>query len=130
MIRLAIIIGFVVLAVGQAVVMLLFDDEITNSLEGASYFSVFFTNLASTATFFIPVPGLTAAAQALVIEQGADARFPWLIGVAGGLGMAVGEITAYYAGYLGAEFMRGRELPGPEALPRTIQRVVEAGSTG
>ncbi len=38
--------------------------------------------------------------------------------------MAAGEITAYYGGYLGAELVRGRELPGPRAFHGTIERVV------
>lgn len=123
-IRLGLILGFMTLALGQAIVMFIFEDEITDRLAGASYFSIFITNLASTATVFVPVPGLTAAAQALIIDQGDAASYPWLIGIAGGLGMAVGEITAYYSGYLGAEFMRGRELPGPRRFHGTIQKVV------
>ena len=123
-IRLVAVGALMIGAVVQAVIFFIYDDEIGSRLEGANYFSIFITNLASTATFLIPVPGLTAAAQALIIDQGADARFPWLVGVAGGLGMAVGEITAYYAGYLGSEFMRGRDLPGPRRFHGIIQRVV------
>lgn len=123
-IRLVTIITFMAVAIGQAVALLIFDDEISARLSGASYFSIFLTNLASTATFFIPVPGLTAAAQTLIATQGASSRFPWLVGVAGGTGMAAGEITAYYGGYLGAELVRGRELPGPKRLHGTIQRVI------
>ena len=123
-IRLVLVAALMIGAVAQAIAFLVYDDEIAARLEGASYVSIFLTNLASTATFLIPVPGLTAAAQALIIDQGADARFPWLVGIAGGLGMAVGEITAYYAGYLGSEFMRGRDLPGPKRFHGVIQRVV------
>lgn len=103
--------------------ILLFNPDLTDGLEGFGYFGVFITNLASTATFYFPVPGLTAAAQALIATEGANARFPWLVGVAGGLGMALGEVTAYYAGYLGAELVRGRELPGPKRFHSTIERV-------
>jgi len=123
-VRLFSIVTFMVLAVGQAIVLLIFDDEVGERLSGASYASVFVTNLASTATFFIPVPGLTAAAQTLIATQGESAGFPWLVGVAGGAGMAAGEITAYYGGYLGAELVRGRELPGPRAFHGVIERVV------
>ena len=105
-------------------IVLLFLPDLTDGLEGFGYFGVFLTNLASTATLFIPVPGLTAAGQLLIINEAKDARFPFLIGVAGGLGMAIGEITAYYAGFLGAELARGRELPGPDWLRAFIDRVV------
>jgi membrane protein YqaA with SNARE-associated domain len=104
--------------------ILLINPDLTDSLEGFGYLSVFLMNLASTATFYFPVPGLTAAAQALIATEGERAQFPWLVGVVGGLGMALGEITAYYAGYLGAELVRGRELPGPRRFHGTIQRAI------
>jgi membrane protein DedA with SNARE-associated domain len=105
------------------VVLLVFPD-LTDSLEGFGYIGVFLTNLASTATFYFPVPGLTLAAQTLIATEGEDAAFPWLVGIAGGAGMAVGEVTAYYAGYLGAELVRGRELPGPRRLRPAIERAI------
>ena len=37
--------------------------------------------------------------------------------------MGLGEVTLYYAGYLGAELARGRRLPGPEWLRRSAARV-------
>jgi len=111
------------IALAPGVLLLIFPDA-TDSLEGFSYFGVLLTNLASTATFYFPVPGLTAAAQTLIATEGDASDFPWLVGVAGGAGMALGEITAYYAGYLGAELVRGRELPGPKRFHGTIERMV------
>lgn len=105
-------------------IVLLFNPDLTDGLEGFGYFGVFLTNLASTATLFIPVPGLTGAAQLLIIREGDRAAMPWLVGVAGGAGMAVGEVTAYYAGFLGAELARGREMPGPRRLREAAARVV------
>jgi membrane protein DedA with SNARE-associated domain len=109
------------LALTPGVVLLIVPD-LTDGLAGFSYGGVFLTNLASTATFYFPVPGLTAAAQTLIATQGEKSNLPWLVGIAGGAGMAVGEITAYYAGYLGAELARGRELSGPGRLRRAIER--------
>ena len=60
--------------------ILLFYPDLTDGIEGFGYLGVFLTNLASTATFYFPVPGLTAAAQALIATEGADARLPWLVG--------------------------------------------------
>jgi membrane protein YqaA with SNARE-associated domain len=105
-------------------IALLINPDLTDSIEGLGYTSVFLMNLASTATFYFPVPGLTAAAQALISNEGDSARFPWLVGVLGGAGMAAGEITAYYAGMLGAELVRGRELPGPKRFHGAIQRAI------
>ena len=103
---------------------LLINPDLTDSLDGLGYTSVFLMNLASTATFYFPVPGLTAAAQALIATEGERSDLTWLVGILGGLGMAVGEITAYYAGYLGAELVRGRELPGPRRFHKTIERAI------
>jgi membrane protein DedA with SNARE-associated domain len=111
------------LALTPGALLLAFPDA-TDSLEGFSYAGVFLTNLASTATFYFPVPGLTAAAQTLIATEGDGAHFPWLVGIAGGAGMAVGEVTAYYGGLLGAELVRGRELPGPARVRRWIERAV------
>jgi membrane associated rhomboid family serine protease len=69
-------------------IALLVNPDLTDRIEGLGYTSVFLMNLASTATFYFPVPGLTAAAQALISTEGDSARFPWLVGVLGGLGMA------------------------------------------
>jgi membrane protein YqaA with SNARE-associated domain len=38
--------------------------------------------------------------------------------------MAIGEITAYYAGFLGAEIARGKKLPGPEWVQTWADRIV------
>lgn len=122
-IRLVVAATALVLALTPGVVLLAFPD-LTDRLTGLSYGGVFLTNLASTATFYFPVPGLTLAAQTIIATEGDDSGVPWLVGISGGLGMALGEITAYYAGYLGAEIVRGREFRGPRRLQRTIERIL------
>lgn len=121
--RIAVAAGALLLALIPGAVLLIFPD-LTDNLTGFGYASVFLMNLASTATFYFPVPGLTAAAQTLISSEGADSDFPWLVGAFGGAGMAAGEITAYYAGYLGAELMRGRDLPGPKRFHGAMQRAI------
>jgi len=103
--------------------ILLVFPGITHHLEGFGYAGTFATNLLSTSTVVVPVPGLTAAGQALIIEEGKRSAYPWLVGVIGGLAMGLGEVTLYYAGYLGAELARGREVPGPRWLRRGAARV-------
>src|SRR3972149_4938681 len=71
-----------------------------DNLKGLGYIGVFVANLASTVTVFIPVPGLTALGQVLILDQG-EVLNPVLVGIAGGCGMALGEITAYVAGVYG-----------------------------
>lgn len=96
---------------------------IADRVGGLGYAGVFLTNLLSTSTVVIPVPGLTATAQALIIREGKHSTLPWLVGITGGLGMGLGEVTLYYAGYLGAELARGHKLPGPEGLRRIAENV-------
>jgi membrane protein DedA with SNARE-associated domain len=86
------------------------------------YVGVFLANLASTATLFIPVPGLTAAAQALIVSSGGSLS-PFWVGVLGGLGMALGEVTAYVAGMAAAVIAREEEIKAPSRLEPIIRRV-------
>lgn len=86
------------------------------------YAGVFLANLASTATLFVPVPGLTAAAQAL-IPTSAETLSPFWVGVLGGLGMAIGEVTAYVAGMAASVIAREEEFKAPSRLQPMIDRV-------
>jgi membrane protein DedA with SNARE-associated domain len=86
------------------------------------YAGVFLANLASTATLFFPVPGLTAAAQALIASSSSSLS-PFWLGVLGGLGMAVGEVTAYVAGMAAAVIAREEQIKPPGRLQPLIDRV-------
>lgn len=103
-------------------IVLLAVPSITRHAQGFGYVGVFVTNLLSTSTVVIPVPALTTAGQTLIISEGKHSSFPWLVGLLGGTAMGLGEVTLYYAGYLGAELARGRELPGPRWFRRSAQR--------
>ncbi len=118
---------FVLAAVlGPSVVLLVLpqwfglDEE---NLRGLGYAGVFVANLASTVTVFIPVPGLTALGQILILDQGA-ALNPLVVGIAGGSGMALGEITAYIAGVYGGQMAAGHTLPGPKWTARLVERAI------
>ena len=87
------------------------------------YGGVFLANLASTATVFIPVPGLTAVGQALIIQQG-DLRNPVFVGLLGGTGMALGEVTAYVAGTVGSEVAREGEVKAARLVRPLVERVM------
>ncbi len=66
-------------------------------LKALGYPGVFIANFLGTATLFVPVPGLSAAGQALIVTL-ADTLDPPLVAFLGGLGMATAELTAYAAG--------------------------------
>ena len=121
---LAIFVGALVLipSVGLLIVTLVVPD-LTERLEGLGYGGVFLANLASTATVFIPVPGLTAAGQTLIITQGKELN-PIAVGLLGGTGMALGEVTAYAAGAAGSEAAQEGRLQAPRAIRKPVERIV------
>ncbi|MCL4369085.1 MAG: VTT domain-containing protein [Actinobacteria bacterium] len=67
-------------------------------LQAYGLLGIFVTMLVSSATVLVPVPGLT---MALAVGPHWN---PLLIGLAGGAGAAIGELTGFMAGY-GSRFM-------------------------
>jgi uncharacterized membrane protein YdjX (TVP38/TMEM64 family) len=63
------------------------------SLAGYGYLGVFLLMLLSSATVLMPMPGLATVAAAGILWN------PFLVGLAGGLGGASGELFGYLAGY-------------------------------
>lgn len=106
------------------VVTLLIPD-LEEKLGNYGYLGVFLANLASTGTVFLPVPGLTLAGQALIVDQ-AKTLNPVLVGLAGGTGMALGEVTAYAAGAAGSTAVTRNELKAPERIRSIVERVIGA----
>ncbi len=66
------------------------------AFEQFGYIGSFLAMLIGSATVFLPAPAL-----AVVVALGATVANPWLVGLAGGLGATIGEITGYLAGYSG-----------------------------
>lgn len=128
--RLTLAVAAAALVLAPSIALLLLPiwiDLGEENLEGFGYAGIFLANLASTATVFIPVPGLTAAGQALILSGG-ETLSPVPVGLLGGTGMALGEITAYVAGSMGGEVARGREIGGPAWFRRVVGRVARAVS--
>ena len=117
---------FAVVVLGLSVGLLLlplFVDVSEERFQTFGYAGVFLANLASTATVFIPVPGLTAVGQALIIQQGAILN-PVFVGLLGGTGMAIGEVTAYAAGNVGSQVAREEKLDVPRIVRPFVHRVM------
>jgi membrane protein YqaA with SNARE-associated domain len=66
------------------------------ALKRWGYFGAFFVSLISCATIFLPMPGVVVLAALGAILPSAT-----LVGLAGGAGAAIGELTAYMTGYSG-----------------------------
>ncbi len=102
-------------------------DVNSDRLKGLGYFGIFFLNFISIAVFFIPLPGLTAAGQALIVSEAARLG-AWQVGLIGGVGMGLGEITPYIGGAAGREVARGRQVGGPRWLRNAVNKITQAVS--
>jgi len=100
----------VVAALGAAVY---FRDRL-KELERYGYAAVFLVGLVSNATLILPVPGLAVSSVMGGVFN------PWIVGVVGGVGQALGELTGYLAGYSGQTLVDGN--PTYNRLTRWMQR--------
>ena len=73
------------------------------SIAGYGYLGVFLASLISTATIFFPVPGGAVMVIAATIFS------PAWVALAAGTGAALGECTAYLAGYGGRVVIGGKQ---------------------
>ncbi len=89
------------------------------------YAGVFLSNFLSTATVFVPVPVMLAVGQALIVSQ-ASASSPLAAGLIGGLGMGLGEVSAYFTGFAGSVVAEETDLKGPRWLQPALDRLIRA----
>mgnify|MGYP001124051686 CR=1 FL=1 len=92
---------------------LYFRDHI-GALKRYGYIAVFLTGLISNATLILPAPGLAVSS---VMGGVFD---PWMVGLVGGIGQALGELTGYMVGYSGQTWVD--ENPAYNRLTRWMQR--------
>ena len=99
----------VLVASGSIIVPLLLraDQGVLGEL---SLLGVFLANFLGSATIFVPVPGLTAVGQTLIITT-ATTMNPPLVALVAGAAMTLAEITAYVVGRTGRRLSEGREIP-------------------
>ena len=90
-----------------------FRDRL-QELEQYGYAAIFLIGLVSNATIIFPVPGLVVSSVMGGVFN------PWIVGLVGGLGQALGELTGYMAGYSGQTFVD--ENPTYDRLTRWMQR--------
>jgi uncharacterized membrane protein YdjX (TVP38/TMEM64 family) len=99
-----------VIALGAAVY---FRDHIQD-LKRYGYLAVFLTGLVSNATLILPLPGLAVSSVFGGVFN------PWIVGLVGGVGQGLGEITGYLAGYSGQTWVD--ENPTYNRLTRLMRR--------
>ena len=100
----------ILVALGAA---LYFRDRL-QELKQYGYTAVFLVGLVSNATVVFPVPGLAVSSVMGGVFN------PWIVGVVGGVGQALGELTGYMAGYSGQTLVD--ENPTYARLTRWMQR--------
>jgi membrane protein DedA with SNARE-associated domain len=72
------------------------------SLKSWGYFGAFLISLVSCATIVLPMPGVV-----VLFTLGAVLPSATLVGLAGGAGAAIGELTGYILGYSGQAVLSG-----------------------
>ena len=90
-----------------------FRDRL-QELERYGYAAVFLVGLVSNATLIFPIPGLAVSSVLGGVFN------PWIVGLVGGLGQALGELTGYMAGYSGQTWVDGS--PTYDRLMHWMQR--------
>ena len=91
-------------------------------LEDFGFAGIFLANFLGTATVFVPVPGLTAAGQALIVVGSERLWTPGVV-IAGASGMTLAESTAYLAGVVGRGVAEERQMPLRGRIGRWMRRV-------
>ena len=82
------------LVIAITITLFVYQDKVAE-LEEYGYLGAFLINLVANATIILPMPG-----QLLTFALGASFN-PLLVGLAGGFGGAIGEMTGYVAGASG-----------------------------
>jgi uncharacterized membrane protein YdjX (TVP38/TMEM64 family) len=72
------------------------NREIFKELEAYGYLGAFVVSVILNATVILPVSNIT-----IIIALGATLPLPWVVGLAGGFGAAIGEMTGYIVGRSG-----------------------------
>lgn len=86
------------------------------------YAGIFLSNFLANATAFIPVPGLSAIGQALIVKGAEGSLWEPGIVIAAASAMTLAETTAYGIGALGRGFAEEREAPVKGRFGRFMNR--------
>ena len=77
------------------------NPDIFRELRGYGYLGAFVISVILNATIILPVSNMT-----FIISLGATLQYPYLVGLAGGIGAAIGEMTGYVAGRSGRQLLK------------------------
>jgi uncharacterized membrane protein YdjX (TVP38/TMEM64 family) len=103
-----------VVAIIAALAAAFYYRDNLEELQGYGYAAVFFAGLISNATLILPLPGLAVSSVLGAVFN------PLIVGVVGGAGQALGELTGYLAGYSGQTWVDENRIY--DRLARWMQR--------
>lgn len=119
--RLAIaLFGFIILSFGLAYLLQNIVAKFHSALYSfawLAYLIVFGTQLGANLTILLPVPVAVS-----VMIAAATKWNPALIALSGSIGGTLGELSGYYAGYLGKKMAIAENTPGYSRIEGWIQR--------
>lgn len=81
------------------------DPDIFKKLQSYGYPGAFVISVVLNGTIIFPVSNM-----ALMIAIGVTSPMPWLVGVLGGLGAGIGEMTGYLAGRSGRDILARNKM--------------------
>jgi uncharacterized membrane protein YdjX (TVP38/TMEM64 family) len=99
--RLRLIQALTIIVVGGAMAAAIYFRDHLQDLAGYGYAAVFLVGLVSNATIILPVPGLAVSSLLGGVFN------PFAVGLVGGVGQALGEISGYLIGYSGQTLLDG-----------------------
>ena len=91
----------ILFGIGITVAMFLLRDKV-DSLGNYGYLGAFLISMITSATIFLPVPGI------VVLFALAHSLNPLLLALVGATGAIIGEMTGFIVGYGGHEVIHGR----------------------
>lgn len=115
------VVFLLVISVGISIPFL-FGWMDADDLEPLGIPGIFLANFLGTATVFIPVPGLTAAAQGLIVVGAEKWWVPGVV-VAASAGMTLAESTAYLAGVVGRSAAEERDIQLKGRIGRMLRKI-------
>jgi membrane protein YqaA with SNARE-associated domain len=86
--------------IGVVSYLYLRDPDFFKNLQGYGYFGAFVISVLLNATIIIPVSNM-----AIIFSLGAALPSPLFVGLAGGIGAGIGEMTGYIAGRSGRDLL-------------------------
>jgi uncharacterized membrane protein YdjX (TVP38/TMEM64 family) len=98
------ILSSVVLTIGIAVLAVIFRKEVAN-FQQYGYLGAFLVSLMAGATIILYIPGIP-----VIFALGGVLPSPLFVGLAAGIGEAIGELTGYSFGRGGATFLKEKYI--------------------